>query len=213
LLRRIKTTKPLEQEYFKGFSEELKRIILESSKVMRFEKGDIVLDLGQPVVGLPFVKSGLLKVYKEDQDDNEFFMYYLSPNEVCSMGLKCCLEQGRSMARVYAEEDSEMLFIPSETVQKLSGNTEWNQYVIGSLVQRIDELTEVANELAFKKLDDRIIDYLEKLAERKNTKVLDITHREISKDLNSSREVISRVLKRLEKEGALSQSRSSVTLL
>jgi CRP/FNR family transcriptional regulator, anaerobic regulatory protein len=210
---RIKTSKKVEQQFFKGFSEELKRIILESSKLMRFEKGDIVLDLGQPVVGLPYVKSGLLKVYKEDQDDNEFFMYYLSPNEVCSMGLKCCLEHGRSMARVYAEEDSELLFIPSETVQKLSSNTEWNQYVIGSLVQRIDELTEVANELAFKKLDDRIIDYLEKLAELKHTKELAITHREISKDLNSSREVISRVLKRLEKEGALTQSRSSITLL
>jgi CRP/FNR family transcriptional regulator, anaerobic regulatory protein len=210
---RIKTSKKVEQQIFKGFSEELKRIILESSKLMRFEKGDIVLDLGQPVLGLPYVKSGLLKVYKEDQDDNEFFMYYLSPNEVCSMGLKCCLEHGKSMARVYAEEDSEMLFIPSETVQKLSSNTEWNQYVIDSLVQRIDELTEVANELAFKKLDDRIIDYLEKLSELKHTKELAITHREISKDLNSSREVISRVLKRLEKEGALSQSRSSITLL
>lgn len=201
------------EDVFKGFSETVKQLILSEAKADSFQKGDIVLDIGQPVLGLPFVKSGLLKVYKEDDDDNEFLMYYLNPGEICSMGLKCCLELGKSMARVYAEEDSELLFIPSETVQKLQSIPEWNTFVIDSLVQRIDELTQVANQLAFKKLDDRVVDYLERLSEQKQSKQLELTHREISKDLNSSREVISRVLKKLEHEGVLKLSRNTITLL
>ncbi|MFP5471772.1 MAG: Crp/Fnr family transcriptional regulator [Bacteroidia bacterium] len=198
---------------FKGFSETLKQTILHESKIEKFKKGDIVLDIGQPVAGLPFVKSGLLKVYKEDDDDNEFLMYYLNPREICSMGLKCCLELGKSMARVYAEEDSEILFIPSATVQKLQNLPEWNSFVIDSLVHRINELTEVANQLAFKNLDERVADYLKRLSENRESKKLDVTHREISNDLNSSREVISRILKKLEHEGVLALSRNTITLL
>jgi CRP/FNR family transcriptional regulator len=201
------------EDIFKAFSETIKQLILSEAKTENFQKGDIVLDIGQRVLGLPFVKSGLLKVYKEDDDDNEFLMYYLNPGEICSMGLKCCLELGKSMARVYAEEDSELLFIPSETVQKLQSIPEWNAFVTNSLVQRIDELTQVAHQLAFKKLDDRVVDYLSRLSEQKQSKRLELTHRDISKDLNSSREVISRVLKKLEQEKFLKLSRNTVTLL
>lgn len=195
-----------------SFSESLKSTIQLNSKQITYQKGDLVVDIGEPIKGLPYVVNGLLKVYKEDDDDHEFFMYFLHPGDVCSMGLQCCLKEGRSMARVYAEEDSAILFMPSNTIQELKGNLEWNQFVIQSLTQRIEDLTNVANQLAFKNLDQRVLDHLLKLSEEKKSTTIETSHREISNDLNSSREVISRVLKKMEKEGKLQMSRNVIIL-
>lgn len=194
------------------FSEALKNKIIDNSTKMSFQKGDLVVDIGETIKGLPYVNSGLLKVYKEDNDDHEFLMYFLHPGDVCSMGLQCCLKEGKSKARVYAEEDSQIFFIPSETIQELKSDLEWNEYVISSLTERIEDLTEVADQLAFKKLDERVFDHLLRISKEKNTQILDVSHRDISNDLNSSREVVSRILKKMEKEGRVELHRSQIIL-
>lgn len=186
---------------------------LSNAKIRHFSEGDIVVDIDQTMDGLPLVISGRLKVYKEDDNDNEIFLYYLLPNDICSMGIKCCITEGRSQARVYADEDSDVLFVSKESIEQLQNNQEWNNFVIQSLANRVEELLEVADDLAFKKLDQRVLDYLNKKAELNKTKALKLTHKDISKDLNSSREVISRILKKLENEGAIRQQRNQVTLL
>lgn len=187
--------------------------LFKTAPTKRFQKGDIVIDLDEKMEGIPFVKSGLLKVYKEDDNDNEIFLYYLKPGEICSMGIKCCLSQGVSLTRVYSEEESEVVFISKETVLEQQTNPEWINFVVESLTQRIEKLLEVADDLAFKKLDERVLGYLQKKESLSGSKTINLTHKEISLDLNSSREVISRVLKKLEKEGLLSHHRNEINLL
>ena len=187
--------------------------LVSEAKTQQFSKGEIVIDIGETIEGIPLVISGLLKVYREDDNDNEIFLYYLTPGQICSMGIKCCLTSGKSQTRVYAEENSEVLFISKPMVEKLQSDQGWNTFVVQALANRIEELLQVADDLAFKKLDKRVIDYLEKKAEINESNTLKLTHKEISTDLNSSREVISRVLKKLEQEGELSQQRNEITLL
>lgn len=186
---------------------------LKNCPKIKFKTSEIVIDIDEAISGLPFVTKGLLKVYKEDDNDNELFLYYLKPGDVCSMGIKCCITEGKSVARVYAEEDSEVVFVSKELLLNLQTSPVWNNYIIQSLADRIDSLLGVADDLAFKKLDQRILDYLKKKEELAAENNIKITHREISNDLNSSREVISRVLKKLEKEGILEQNRNEIRLL
>lgn len=187
--------------------------LVSEAKTEQFSKGEIVIDIDETIEGIPLVISGLLKVYKEDDSDNEIFLYYLTPGQICSMGIKCCLTSGKSQTRVYSEEDSEVLFISKPMVEELQKNEGWNLFVVQALANRIEELLQVADDLAFKKLDKRVVDYLEKKAEINESNTLKLTHKEISTDLNSSREVISRVLKKLEQEGELRQQRNEITLL
>ena len=187
--------------------------LLKTTPRKEFIKGDIVVDLDEKIVGIPLVLKGLLKVYREDDDDNEIFLYYLQPGDICSMGIKCCITGGISLARVYAEEDSDVLFVSKERVQQLQTNPFWNNFIIQSLAGRIEELLDVADELAFKKLDQRVLTYLQKKAELNGSDTVKLTHKEISSDLNSSREVISRVLKKLEQEGVLTHQRNEIKLL
>ena len=191
----------------------LQNVMLSHSKTHQFKKGDIVIDIDEKMEGIPLVLDGLLKVHKEDDDDNEIFLYYLKPGDICSMGIKCCITGGKSLARVYAEESSEVLFISKTTIETLQDDHEWNNFVIQALASRIESLLDVADELAFKKLDERVLDYLEKKAQVQNAKTMSLTHKEISNDLNSSREVISRVLKKLENEERLILQRNEITLL
>lgn len=192
--------------------ESLFNELVKTSLTKHFKKGDIVIDIDEKMDGIPLVLDGLLKVYKEDHDDNEIFLYYLKPGDICSMGIQCCITEGISLARVYSEEDSEVLFISKETVQEQQTNSEWNNFVIQSLAGRIEELLEVADDLAFKKLDQRVLTYLQKKEAFSEDKTIRLTHKEISTDLNSSREVISRVLKKLEQEGALTHQRNEILL-
>lgn len=187
--------------------------LVKSSKIEGFKKGDIVVDINEKIEGIPLVVTGLLKVYKEDNDDNEIFLYYLKPGDICAMGIQCCITEGISLARVYSEEDSEVLFVSKSTVQEQQTNPEWNNFVIQSLANRIEELLEVADDLAFKKLDQRVLVYLQKKEALNENKTIRLTHKEISADLNSSREVISRVLKKLEQEGVLTHQRNEIILL
>lgn len=187
--------------------------LLSKAKTEVFETGDMIIDIDQKINGIPLVLKGLLKVYKEDDNDNEILLYYLSPGEICSMGIKCCLTDGKSHTRVYSEEESEVLFISKPMVEELQSNPEWNTFIVQALANRIEELLQVADDLAFKKLDQRVLNYLEKKAKLNSTDTVKLTHKQISEDLNSSREVISRVLKKLEQEGALTHQRNEIKLL
>ena len=171
-----------------------------------------MIDIGEKMEGIPLVTKGLLKVYKEDENDHEIFLYYLKPGDICAMGIKCCITEGKSLARVYCEEDAEVLFVSKEAMGELQDNPSWNNFLIQSLTNRVENLLDVADDLAFKKLDERVLEYLKRKGEIENQNPINITHKAISIDLNSSREVISRVMKKLEQEGRIKQQRNAVEL-
>lgn len=172
-----------------------------------------ILEEGQYVNYVPILLNGLIKVYTR-QEDKELLLYYIQPFESCVMSFIAGLRQEKS--RVYAEvlEDAQILLVPSN---KLS---EWiYQYPRLNLLYyqqfdlRYSEMISTINHLLFDKLDKRVIDFIRERSEITGKNPLKMSHREIANELGTAREVVSRILKKFEKEGILRQLHDSIEIL
>ena len=183
-------------------------------KLMSFEAGEIIMDFGAYVRMVPLVLEGSIKVAREDEEGHELFLYYLHPGETCSMSFTCCMMNKKSEIRTEAEEKTLIIGIPTRLADEwMTKYMSWKNFVMSSYDQRMLELVYTLDSIAFKKMDERLVDYLEKKASAVNSQVLSATHQEIAYDLNASREAISRLLKQLEKEGIVKLGRNRVELL
>ncbi|MDX5321608.1 MAG: Crp/Fnr family transcriptional regulator [Bacteroidota bacterium] len=192
------------------FEPELEELLGKDSHVLDLEKGDVLLDQGAFITHIPIVIDGRLKVSQMDDEGHELFLYYIDPLESCVMTYSCCDDHDRSKIRAVAEGQSEVLMIPKESLERLMGFRSWRNFVMNAFRERFAELIDALNGIAFTQLDDRLIKYLR---ERAGTgKEIQTTHQEIAEDLNSSREVISRLLKQLESQGKVNLGRNRIEL-
>ena len=169
------------------------------------------MDYGSRIESIPLLISGKIKIYKEDEDENELFLYYIHPGQGCAVSFSCY--QKLSTVRAQIEEDATVIAIPVEEMDNLTLNfPSWNRFVLSIYNQRFEEVLETLNEIAFHKLDERLIDYLEKQSFALNTRDLNITHAQIASELNTSREVISRLLKKFEQNKLIEMGRHKITL-
>jgi CRP/FNR family transcriptional regulator len=172
------------------------------------------MEIGNYIRTIPMVLSGMLKLVREDEDGNEMLLYYLKPGETCAMSLTCCTNDARSTIRVSAEEDSVILAIPARLMDSLTDTyRSWKNFVMLTYQRRFEELLRTIDGVAFQKLDVRIQDLLKERASNTGSRVITVTHQEIAEQLNSSREVISRLLKRMEHEGEVKLGRQRIELL
>ena len=179
-----------------------------------FETGDIIIDLGENIKYIPIVISGTIKIMKEDNNGSELLLYYLRPGDSCSVSMNCCLTSKRSEIRAIAESDTELILFPNIKMEEwLSKYQSWRTFVLDSYNNRIDELFETINHIAFEKLDERLISYLEKKSDLNSSKILSIKHQDIADDLNTSRVVISRLLKKLENKNFLKMHRKFIEII
>ena len=143
---------------------------------------------------------------------NEFFIYYLHPGDACSLSMVCAVKHQSSEVLAKAVTDGVLLTIPIEYMEKWMGAYKtWYQFVINSYRNRFEELLKTIDAIAFSNMDQRLENYLIKQKETFGN-MLDITHQQIASDLNSSREVISRLLKKMESRGLLAVHRNSIEL-
>lgn len=166
------------------------------------------------VRAIPLLKSGLLGVYRTDQEGKEILLYYIRPDESCIMSFLSGIHQDTSKVKAIAEEDSELILIPvskvSEWVKKYP---EWTDYIFKLYHRRFEELLNVVNSIAFQRMDERLLDHLLKKARMLSSNELNVTHQQLADELGSSREVISRLLKQLERSGKVALSRNKISLL
>jgi CRP/FNR family transcriptional regulator len=140
-------------------------------------------------------------------------MYFLEPGNACALSLICAAKNEKSQMLAEVIEETEVILIPLELMDTLMKNhRSWYYFVLDSYRNRFEELLQVIDHIAFKKMDDRLEHYLANQAETLNTQQLQLTHQQIANDLNSSREVISRLLKNMEKSGKLSLLRNAIQL-
>jgi CRP/FNR family transcriptional regulator len=192
----------------------LQEEIANSSILTSFDAGEIIMDFGAYVRMVPLVLEGSIKVSREDEEGNELFLYYLHPGETCSMSFTCCMMHKKSEIRTEAEEYTRIIGIPTRLADEwMTRYMSWKNFVMSSYDQRMLELVYTLDSIAFKKMDERLLDYLEKKASAVNSSVLSATHQEIAYDLNASREAISRLLKQLEKQGKVKLGRNRIELL
>jgi CRP/FNR family transcriptional regulator len=129
------------------------------------------------------------------------------------MSFTCCMMNKKSVIKAVAEEKTTFIGIPTRQVDSwLNRFTSWKNFVMRSYDDRMFELVKVIDSIAFSNMDQRLMEYLQKRSKATNTKIINVTHQEIAYDLNASREAVSRLLKRLEKTGAVELGRNVIFL-
>ncbi|WP_248722369.1 Crp/Fnr family transcriptional regulator [Seonamhaeicola sp. ML3] len=179
-----------------------------------FIKDDIIIDINQPIRFIPLLLSGNIKILREDNEGNDLLIYFLEAGETCTMSLTCCMGTSKSKIRAVAEQDSSLIMIPAQKMHEwFHSNETWRNFILESYQTRFDEMLEAIDSLAFLKMDERLIKYLANKTILNNSNTISIKHQEIAEDLHTSRVVISRLLKQLEKENRIILGRNKIEVL
>lgn len=202
------------KEQFPQFEPGLVDLIEKEAVQRSFNAGDIIMRTGQYIKSTVLVLEGRIKIYRENQDGGEFLMYYLQPGQACAVSMICAIQSGTSEIMAMAEEDSEVLMIPVHLMDDMMNQYKtWYQFVIQTYRGRFDELLSVVDNIAFRNMDERLEFYIKRYVEKAGKKNLEISHQQIADDLNSSREVISRLLKKMEQRGLVRLHRNMIELI
>ena len=195
---------------FPDLEEELYEEILQNASVKEVKAGETLLKVGQPIRSTLLILDGIVKLYREDEAGKEFFIYYLNPGQACTLSMVCATRYESSEVLVKALTNATILSIPLEFMdQWMTRYKTWYQYVITQYRDRFEELLRTIDAIAFSGMDERLENYLEKQVATLG-KNLKITHQEIANDLNTSREVISRLLKKMEAKNWLVIQRNAI---
>ncbi len=188
--------------------------LLEDIKQLAFKKtfpaGTSILEDGDYIKVIPLVISGKVKVFKES-NEKELLLYYICPNESCYMSMTACLLNETSKVKAVTEEETTALLIQTQHVtQWMRKYPSWTNFVINLSKTRFLELLNTIEQISFGKLDNRLISYLTEKAKANASSQLKITHQQIANELGSAREVVSRLLKKLEQDGRVLLSRGVI---
>jgi len=196
------------------FEDALLDEMAETGKYIEKEKGEVLIRSGEYLRTFPMLITGLIKIMRNDEEEKQLFLYYLTPGETCAISLTCCMAVQRSMITAIIEEDAEMILFPIEKLDEwFSKYPSWKGFVIQTYQDRFEELLKSVDDLAFNRMDERLWSYLIAHQEVIDHHQLEITHSEIAHDLNTSREVISRLLKSLEKQGKVKLFRNKIEIV
>jgi CRP/FNR family transcriptional regulator len=186
----------------------------EKATEVNIKAGETILDYGQIVRSMPIIASGTVKVSRMDEDGKEILLYYVNAQESCAMTFTCCMEQFPSEIKAVAEDDVVMLTVPISVMDEwLRKYSTWKSFVMSTIRSRFNEMLHTIDQIAFQKLDERLKHYLQQKAKHSGSKLLNLSHEEIARDLATSRVVISRLLKKLENDDLLLLYRNQIKLL
>jgi CRP/FNR family transcriptional regulator len=198
---------------FQG-SPELKEKLFEHCTIKRYAEGETILNENAHIRSIPIVASGSVRVMRTDEEGKELLLYYIKPGESCIMSFLGGMHHETSKIRAEVEEDAEIFFLPVEKVgQFIQQYPEWLDYIFRLYHKRFEELLEIINAVAFRKVDERLLDLLHKKSRLTGDREIFVTHEQIAKELGTARVVVSRLLKQLEDTGKVSLGRNKITLM
>ena len=179
-----------------------------------FQTGDIIIDIGQYIRSMPLLLTGAIKIMREDEKEGELLLYYLAKGETCTMSIACCLGNKKSEIRAQAEMETVVAMIPNQYLNEwLVKYSSWRSFILNSYSSRMNEMLGAIDNLAFSKMEDRIMNYLKEKVKLTEDRILTVTHQDIALDLNTSRVVVSRILKKLENEDKIVLLRNEIRVL
>jgi len=196
------------------FESELIDEIVEMGKLHHVKEGEVIIDYGQNLKGMPLLLDGAIKILRKDNDGDELALYFLEIGDSCTMTMNCCMGQQTSKIKAVAETDAKFVTVPAIQMKEwMKKYQSWMAFVFESYNNRFNEMLEAIDNLAFSNMNDRLYKYLkDQVLIRKSTK-LQLSHQDIAYDLNSSRVVISRLLKSLENDGFIELGRNNITVI
>ena len=193
--------------------EELIQEMSDIARVKEVLTDEIIIHVGDELLMIPIVITGSIKVSRENESGNELLLYYVEGGDTCAMTLQCCVKKVNSQIKATAMEPSLLLMFPLENMDKwMDKYKSWRSFILSSYHSRMMELMETIDAVAFMRLDERLLKYLTDQVKLVNSMELYHTHQEIADDLNSSRVVISRLLKQLETKGIISIHRNKIVM-
>lgn len=189
------------RQIFPGLEEELYEEMEQNGEIRQIPAGTNLLRKGQTIRATMLILEGVVKLYQDDEDGNEFFMYDIEPGEACAVSMVCTYRQENSQVMARALTDVTVLSIPIQYMDEWLGKYKsWHYFVIRTWRARYEELLRTINDIAFRNMDERLLSYIEGQVKIMGRHIR-LTHQEVAADLNSSREVISRLMKKMEKNG------------
>ncbi len=202
------------QQHFPSFSNELVNEINTNAVIKNFKEGEVLMRSGQYIKHTILIIKGKIKIYREGEDGGEFFMYYLQPGQACAISMICATKQETSQITAKVVEDAELLMVPLALMDKwMMQHRSWYEFVIDTYRNRFEEVLVVIDNIAFRAMDERLQFYLKKEQQSCGCNDIKVSHQEIANDLNTSREVISRLLKKMEQRNLIIMHRSHITIL
>ena len=204
----------LKETYGFIFEDELIEEIAKVSLLRDFKEGDVLIDFGDYIRKMPLLINGAIKILREDFDEGELLLYFIERGDTCAMTMACCMGNIKSEIRAVAETNGQVVMIPVEKMEEWLGKYKsWRNYVFNSYNNRLKEMLSAIDSLAFLNMEDRLLNYLIEKSKINSSREIHNTHQEIAYDLNTSRVVISRLLKALEKTGRIRLHRASIELI
>lgn len=195
-------------------SPELIEKLYQYSIRKEYEAGSIILNENASIRSIPIVTKGTLKVIRTEEDGREILLYYIVAGESCIMSFLGGMHNETSKVKAQVEEDAEILFLPMDKVALfIKEYPQWLDYIFRLYHKRFEELLEIVNAIAFKKVDDRLLSLLYKKQELTGNNILNITHEQLANELGTARTVVSRLLKQLEDIGKVKLGRNKIILM
>ena len=202
------------QKKFPGFEAALTEQMELDAKFRQIPAGTELMRPGQFIRSTMLVLDGLVKVYREDGEGNEFFMYYLKPGDGCALSMTCMVGQETSNIAAKTVQDSEIIMVPLEKMDAwMNQYKSWYHFVVKTYRDRFEELLQTLDSVVLRNLDERLEFYLKRHYKTLGSKIIPITHQEIAQGLNSSREVISGGLKKMAEGGKVKLNRHNIGIL
>lgn len=193
----------------------LQEEIAKKGQILNFPAGQVIMNYGSYIKLVPLLVKGSIKVVREEEEEGrELLLYYLNSGETCSMSFSCCMMNKQSDIRTTAVDDTTLIGIPVKYADEwMTEFKNWKNFVMRSYDFRLQEMIKTIDNIAFKKMDDRLLSYLEDKSKAQKTKIINTTHQKIADELNASREAVSRLLKQLEKKEVIKLGRNKIELL
>jgi len=199
---------------FTQFEPELSKKIQQVGVVRKFKTDEFLMKTGQSIRSAVLVTKGIIKVFREDDEGNEIFMYNLHPGEACAISMTCAARQIASQIMAKALIDTEVIAIPAELMDEWGSKYKsWYQFVLETYRSRFEELLDTLDQIAFRNLDERLLWYLKQHQKSLKTNLLKASFTEIAHELNSSREVISRLIKKLAEKGHIKMHKNQIEII
>ena len=199
------------ETHFPQFDNELKEKLIEEGVIKRFDADETMMSPGQYFRSTMLIVDGKVKLYRQGEAGGEFFLYYIEPGGACALSMICASKQEKSEVMGKAVEETTALLVPVRLMDELmTAHKAWYHFVLETYRARYEELLQMVDNIVFKNMDERLMFYLKHQYETSKSRQLNITHQQVANDLNSSREVISRLLKKMEQRGELVLNRNSI---
>lgn len=195
--------------FWNKLSPKEKELLINNSEILKYNKNEIIHNSTE-CTGILLVIKGQLRVYILSEEGKEITLYRLNENEVCILSASCILKNITFSIYVDAVTDAEILKISASAFKEVkSKNIAVEAFTTDIINKSFSETMWAMEQILFMSFDKRLARYLFE----QNSDTIKLTHEDIAKDINSAREVVSRMLKYFQTEGIISLSRGSITIL